>query len=87
MRIQIRMDPKFRIFSGNWIRIQIRVKSWFRINFKTKIQEAIGSKWSHGRSWTLLMEAWRVKMMPWRVYRPVVADSHNFDEQQDPDPH
>ncbi len=28
-----------------------------------------------------------VKMMPWRVCRPVVVDSHNFDEQQDPDPH
>jgi hypothetical protein len=21
------------------------------------------------------------------VYRPVVADSHHFDEEQDPDPH
>jgi hypothetical protein len=26
-------------------------------------------------------------MKPWRVYRPVVADSHHFDEEQDPDPH
>jgi hypothetical protein len=34
----------------------------------------------------LTMEAWRLKMEPWRVYRPVVADSHNFDEQ-DTDPH
>ncbi len=35
------------------------------------------------------MEAWSRKMEPWRVYRPVVADSHNFDEEQDldPDPH
>jgi hypothetical protein len=23
----------------------------------------------------------------WSVYRPVVADSHHFDEKQDPDPH
>jgi hypothetical protein len=26
-------------------------------------------------------------MEPWRVYRPVVADSHHLDEEQDPDPH
>ena len=25
-------------------------------------------------------------MEPYRVYRPVVADSHHFDEEQDPDP-
>jgi hypothetical protein len=32
------------------------------------------------------MEAWRLKIEPWRVFRPVVADSHYFDEEQDPDP-
>jgi hypothetical protein len=32
------------------------------------------------------MEAWRIKMEPWRVCRTVVADSHHFDEEQDPDP-
>ncbi len=26
-------------------------------------------------------------MEPWMVCRPVVADSHHFDEAQDPDPH
>jgi hypothetical protein len=26
-------------------------------------------------------------MEPWRVCRPVVADSQHFDEGQDPDPH
>jgi hypothetical protein len=32
------------------------------------------------------MEAWRLKMEPWRVYRPVaVADFYHFDEEQDPD--
>jgi hypothetical protein len=31
------------------------------------------------------MEDWRLKMEPWRAYRPVVADSHN--DQQDPGPH
>jgi hypothetical protein len=24
-------------------------------------------------------------MEPWRLCRPVVADSHHFDEEQDPD--
>jgi hypothetical protein len=31
------------------------------------------------------MEAWRLKMKPWRVCRPMVADSHHFDEEQVPD--
>ncbi len=26
-------------------------------------------------------------MEPGRVYKPVVANSHHFDEEQDPDPH
>jgi hypothetical protein len=35
------------------------------------------------------MEACKLKMELWRVYRPVVADSHHSDEEQDPypDPH
>jgi hypothetical protein len=36
------------------------------------------------------MELWRrrgSKMEPWRVSRTVVADSHRFDVEQDPDPH
>jgi hypothetical protein len=35
----------------------------------------------------LRIEAWRLKMETWRLCRPVVADSHNLDEEQDPDPH
>jgi hypothetical protein len=35
---------------------------------------------------TLTMEAWRLKMEPWRFYRPLVADSHNFSDEQDLDP-
>jgi hypothetical protein len=34
----------------------------------------------------LKMEALRLKMEPWRVCRPVVADSQHIDEEQDPDP-
>jgi hypothetical protein len=33
------------------------------------------------------MEPWRLKMEPWRACKPVVADSHDFDEEQDPNPH
>ncbi len=32
------------------------------------------------------METWRLTIEPWRVCRPVVADSHHFDEEQDQDP-
>jgi hypothetical protein len=31
------------------------------------------------------MEAWRLKMEPWRLYRLVVADSHRLEEELDPD--
>jgi hypothetical protein len=31
------------------------------------------------------MEAWRLKMGPLRDYRPVVAGSHHFNEEQGPD--
>jgi hypothetical protein len=31
-----------------------------------------GSKWSRGGLWTLTIEAWRLKMEPWRVFSPVV---------------
>jgi hypothetical protein len=33
------------------------------------------------------MQAWRLKIELWMVYRPADADSHNFDEEQHPDPH
>ncbi len=37
----------------------------------------------------LTMEAGRLKMEPWRVLSPVVADSHHFKDEVDPetDPH
>jgi len=25
--------------------------------------------------------------VPWRVFRPVVTDSHDFDKEEDPDTH
>jgi hypothetical protein len=38
-------------------------------------------------AWKLKMEPWKLKMEPWKLYRPVVADSRHFDEEQDPNPH
>jgi hypothetical protein len=35
---------------------------------------------------TLTLEAWRLKMELWRVYRQVIAGSRHSDEEQDPDP-
>jgi hypothetical protein len=32
------------------------------------------------------VDVWRLKMKPWRLCRPVVTNSHNFDEEQDPKP-
>jgi hypothetical protein len=40
---------------------------------------------ANGGSWTLTIEAWMLKMESCRVYRPVVEDSHHFDEEQDTD--
>ncbi len=54
---------------------------------KSKIRIVRNSKWKG--PWTLAAEAWRLNMMPWRVCRPVFADSHHIEEKQDPnsDPH
>jgi hypothetical protein len=30
------------------------------------------------------MEDWSLKMEPWNFYSPVVADSHHYNEEQDP---
>jgi hypothetical protein len=32
------------------------------------------------------MEAWRLKMEPRRIYKPVVADFHHFEKELDPNP-
>jgi hypothetical protein len=61
-------------------------KKWIWIAFKSKIKSYICLKWSPGGPWTLIM-AWKMKMEPWRGWRPVVAHSHYFDEEHDPDPH
>ncbi len=52
----------------------------------SKFRNCGGSKWSHGGPWTLVVEA---QKEPWRVGRPLMADWHPFDDEQDPnlDPH
>jgi hypothetical protein len=50
------------------------------IRIKVKLQESQNGA-VEGRV-LLTMEAWRLKMEPWRVCRQVIA---HFDEEQDPD--
>ena len=78
-------DPDPDYF-GKLIRIRIRVKSWIWIRI-------------NGKNSGLKMKPWRtvdphnvariLKKGPWRVCRPVVANSHHFNSKQDrdPDPH
>jgi hypothetical protein len=58
------------------------MKSWIAISFKSRFRSFRGPKWSRGGLWTLTIETWMPKMELWRVYRPVVADSNYFDEEQ-----
>jgi hypothetical protein len=64
------------------------VKSWIRIriSIKVKTQELQRIKMKLWRALVLTMDAWRLRMEPWRVCRPVAADSHSMDEEQVPDP-
>jgi hypothetical protein len=68
------------------IRIRIERKAEPGSALKSKFRSFRGTKYRRGGPWTLTMVARRLKMELWRVYRPVVADSHHFDEEQDPDP-
>ncbi len=65
------------LFLEAWSRSAIERKSGSWSAFKS-IQELRGSKWSCGGPWTPKMEAWR-------VCRPVAANSHHLNEEQDPD--
>jgi hypothetical protein len=47
------------------IQIRIRVKSFIRIRIKVKIQKLERPKIE---LWSLIIEAWRLKMEPWTVY-------------------
>ncbi len=37
-------------------------------HWSKKFRSRRGSKWSHGAQWTFTMEAWRLKMKPWKVF-------------------
>jgi hypothetical protein len=54
---------------------------------KSKVESFRGSELRSRGPCTLTIEAWRLEMEPKRVYRPVLVDSHHFDEELDPDPH
>ncbi len=56
-------------------------------HIKVKIQELCRLKIEPRSAMEAIMEAWRLKMKPWRVWRLVVTDWHHFDKTQDPDPH
>ncbi len=70
LRIRVHLDPHF----GKLVNVKIQ-------EFSSR-----GSKWSHGGPWIVTIESWRLQMKPWRACRPVAANSHKFDEKQDPDP-
>jgi hypothetical protein len=72
-----------------WIRIRIKVKSRIRICIKVKIRELLRLKIELWRAVDAHIGDVEIQMEPWSVCRPVVADSHHFDEEQDldPDPH
>jgi hypothetical protein len=73
-----------RIIFGSWSQIRTRVKSWIRIRIEIKIQKLQRLK-IEPRTLTITMEAWWLKIKPLRLYRQVVADSHHFEEELDPD--
>jgi hypothetical protein len=63
------------------------VKSWIRICIEAEIQELSRLKMEPQRAVDpdAQNEVWRLKIETLRVCRPVVADSHHLDEEQDPD--
>ncbi len=64
------------------IRIRIEVKSWIRIRIKVKIHKLFRDS----RAVDAHNGGLEIQTEPWWVCRQVVADSHQFDEKQDPDP-
>ncbi len=75
------VDPDPHYFE-TWIRIRLRVKNWTRICIKVKIQRSFrGTYWRYFGRGCSQWKGWRLEIEPWRVLRPVVADSTLFDEQ------
>jgi hypothetical protein len=77
------MDPRRSM--DPWVKISIALMT-SRIRIQNS--EALEAQnRAAERPWTLTMESRRLKLEPSRVYRPLGADSHRFDDEQDPDPH
>jgi hypothetical protein len=73
--------------------LQIKGESRIQTCIRLKIQELCRLKMELWRAVETQVEAWRLPIEPWRVCRPLVADLHYVDEEQDqskqsdPDPH
>ncbi len=77
--IALGLRMRIRIIFERWIWIRIRGNSWIRIRIKVITGSFKGSKQSlegRGRS-----QRRPLKMEPWKISRPVVAESHHFDEE------
>jgi hypothetical protein len=66
------------------VRIRIKVKRWIRIRISIAVNflelyRLILLREGRGRARNEGMEA-QLKMDPWRVFRPVVADPYHFGE-------
>jgi hypothetical protein len=82
MHYTVRYSSQPAISSGQKTRLRIRICIIFGSRIRIRISIRV-------KSWIrmLKMEAWRLKMEPWRVCGLVVADSHHFEKELDPDPH
>jgi hypothetical protein len=67
---------------------------YWGVEFQNRAMESRGHlhlrswvlNWSHWGPWTLTIEECILKGEPWRICRPMVPDSHHFEEKQNPDP-
>jgi hypothetical protein len=65
------MDPKLFLETGSGSKVKIQELSWL----KMEPWKAVGA------------QKGGMKAQYGGFFRPVVADSHHHDEEQDPDPH
>jgi hypothetical protein len=82
---RIRINPHFFSQTGSGSGSALERRAGSEPALKSKFRSIKGSKQSNGGPWTLTMEAWGLEMEPWRIHRPVVANSHFFDEEQGQD--
>jgi hypothetical protein len=67
------------------------VKSRIQIRIKIELEKLLMLKMDQWGAVDAHIKTWRLKMLPWKISRPVVAYLHHFDKKQasdpDPDPH